>query len=82
MDWNGCDSHYRYITMEKITPDDSMRKTDNSSFWKSYAADIGAGPPENESGFDLTTLAQIKKGKRLMRMVMQLWEEHPRERCI
>jgi hypothetical protein len=53
-DWNVCDSHYRYNTMEKITANDIMRKTDNSSFWKYYAAGIGAGPPANESRFDLT----------------------------
>jgi hypothetical protein len=35
-----CDGHYHYNTMEQVMPDDDMRYTENSGFWKSYAATI------------------------------------------
>jgi hypothetical protein len=39
-EWEDCDGHYRYNTMEQVTPDDAMRYTENSGFWKIYAATI------------------------------------------
>jgi hypothetical protein len=53
-DWDACDNHYRFISGEKVTPDDVMRDADNSSFWKSYADVISAGPTPIEIGVDLT----------------------------
>jgi hypothetical protein len=39
-EWDDCDRQYRYNTMEKVTPDDAMRYTENSVFGKTYAATI------------------------------------------
>jgi hypothetical protein len=39
-EWDDCDGHYRYNTMEQVSPDDAMRHMENSGFWKSYAATI------------------------------------------
>jgi hypothetical protein len=42
--WSACDTHYRFNTGEKVTPDNVMRSVGNSSFGKSYADGIRAGP--------------------------------------
>jgi hypothetical protein len=31
-EWDDCDGHYRYNTMEQVTTDDAMRHTENSGF--------------------------------------------------
>jgi hypothetical protein len=53
-DWAGCDNHYRFNSVEKVTPDDMMRDAGHSSFHKSYADGISAGPTPTEKGVDLT----------------------------
>jgi hypothetical protein len=52
--WAACDNHYRFSSGKKVTPDDVMRDAGNSSFWKSYADGISAGPAPTETGVDLT----------------------------
>jgi hypothetical protein len=39
-EWDDCNGQHRYNTMEQVTPDNAMRYTKNSGFWKSYAATI------------------------------------------
>jgi hypothetical protein len=53
-DSDACDNHYRFNSGKKMTPDDVMRDTGNSSFWKSCADGISAGPTPIETGVDLT----------------------------
>jgi hypothetical protein len=53
-DWSACDNHYHFNSGEKVTHDDVMRSAGNSSFWKSYADGISAGPTPTEAGVDLT----------------------------
>jgi hypothetical protein len=53
-DWSACDNHYRFNSGEKVTPDDVMRSEGNSSFWKSYADGISAGPILTETRVYLT----------------------------
>jgi hypothetical protein len=53
-DWAACDNHYRFNSGEKVTPDDVMRNAGTSSFWKSYADGISAGPITTDTGVDLT----------------------------
>jgi hypothetical protein len=53
-DWDACDNHYKFNSGEKVTPNDVMRDAGNSSFWKSYADGISAGPTPTETGVDLT----------------------------
>jgi hypothetical protein len=52
-DWSACDNNYRYHIGEQVTPDNIMWSAGSSSFWKSYADGISAGPTPTESGFDL-----------------------------
>jgi hypothetical protein len=41
VEWDDCNGHYHYNTMEQVTPDDAMScLKENSGFWKSYAASI------------------------------------------
>jgi archaellum component FlaC len=53
-DWAACDNHYRFNSNENVTPDDVMRDAGYSSFWKSHADGISAGPTPTEMGVDLT----------------------------
>jgi hypothetical protein len=53
-DWYACDSHYRFNSGEMGNTDDVMRDAGNSSFWKSDADGISAGPTPTETGVDLT----------------------------
>jgi hypothetical protein len=39
-EWDDCYRHYHYNTMEQVTLDDAMHYTENSGFWKTYAATI------------------------------------------
>jgi hypothetical protein len=55
-DWSACDNHYHLDSGEKVTPDDVMWSAGSSSFWKSYADGISAGPIRTKTGFDLTKL--------------------------
>jgi hypothetical protein len=53
-EWEDCDKHYRYNTMEQVTPDDAMRYTENSGFWKTYAATIDSSTKDPLPGTDVT----------------------------
>jgi hypothetical protein len=62
-DWYACDNHYQFNSGEKVTPDDLMRGAGNSSFWKSYADGISAGPILTETVSDLTK--EVKNNRQL-----------------
>jgi hypothetical protein len=53
-DWDACVNHYQFNSVEKVTPNDVMRDADNSSFWKSYADVVSAGPTPIETVVDPT----------------------------
>jgi hypothetical protein len=53
-EWNESDGHYRYNTMEQVTPDDVMCNTANSGFWKTYAATIDSSTKDPLPGTDVT----------------------------
>jgi hypothetical protein len=53
-EWDDSDGHYGYNTMEQVTPDDVMRNTANSGFWKTYAAIIDSSTKDLLPGTDLT----------------------------
>jgi hypothetical protein len=53
-EWDDCDGNYRYNTMEQVTPDDAMRHTEISGFWKSYAATIDSSTKDPLSCTDVT----------------------------
>jgi hypothetical protein len=52
--WDDCGGHYRYNTMEQVTPDDAMRHTESSGFWKSYAATIDSSTKDPLPCTDVT----------------------------
>jgi hypothetical protein len=52
--WSACDNHHHFNTGEKVTSEYVMRSAGNSSFWKSYADGVSAGPTPTETGVDLT----------------------------
>jgi hypothetical protein len=43
-DWDACDNHYRFNSGEKMTLDDMIRESGNSSFGKYYVDGTSAGP--------------------------------------
>jgi hypothetical protein len=53
-EWDDCDGHYHYNTMEQVEPDDAMCYTENSGFWKSYAATIDSSTKYPLPGTDVT----------------------------
>jgi hypothetical protein len=55
-DWEESDGHYIYNIIKQVTPYDAMRSTENSGFWKKYAATIDSGttPPALGADVDLS----------------------------
>jgi hypothetical protein len=47
------DGHYRYNLIDQVTPDDAMRKTENSGFLKKYAATIDSDTRAPAPGADV-----------------------------
>jgi hypothetical protein len=53
-EWDDSDGHYRYNTLEQVTPGDTMRNAENSGFWKTYAATIDSSTTDPLTGADAT----------------------------
>jgi hypothetical protein len=52
-DWEEIDWHFRYNIIQQVTPDDPMRKNENSGFWKKYSALIDSGTTVPVPGADV-----------------------------
>jgi hypothetical protein len=52
--WDDIDGHYRYNTLEQVTPDDAMLNAENSGFWKKYAPTIDSSTTDRLPGADAT----------------------------
>jgi hypothetical protein len=53
-EWDDSNEHYHYNILEQVTPDDAMRNTENSRFWKTYAATIDSSKTDPLPGTDVT----------------------------
>jgi hypothetical protein len=74
-EWDNSDGNYRYNILEQVTPSDAMRNTENSGFWKIYAATIDSSttyslpgkcvalnkPPQQQSRMPIIYSAVLQK---------------------
>jgi hypothetical protein len=54
-EWDNIDGHYCYNILEQVTPDDAMRNTENSGFWKTYSATIDSSTTDPLPDTDVTS---------------------------
>jgi hypothetical protein len=64
-EWDDCDRHYRYNTMEQVRADGAMRYTENLGFWETYAATIDSSTKDPLPGTDVTLNKPPKRRARL-----------------